>query len=64
MEDSYFGISKNRRGGRDRYRVRFTYNKKLYVFGSYKTRRETAIAHDLFVIKMKINRETNILKKI
>jgi hypothetical protein len=63
MEDNYIGIHKNRRSGRDAYRVRFTHNKKLYIFGHYKTRKETAMAHDLFVIKMGMDRKTNFLKR-
>lgn len=64
MEKKYIGVSENRRGGRISYRVRFMYKRNEYAFGYYKTIRETAIAHDLFVLKMGMDRKTNILKKV
>lgn len=62
---NFIGVQRRRnRAGRLIYTIRFSYKKKRYEFGSYDNAKECAKAHDMFVIKNKMNRKTNFFKKI
>jgi hypothetical protein len=64
MEKKYIGVRyKYIWGNRRAYTVQFQHNNVLYSFGQYDTPKECAKAYDLFVIKNKIDRETNFFKK-
>lgn len=63
MEIKYKGVNKKRLQGRVYFTCSFGHNGKMYRFGLYNTAKEAAKAHDLFVIRKGIDRETNFFKK-
>ena len=63
MEKKYKGVQKKRLAGRVFFTCKFVHYGTIYRFGLYKTAKEAAKAHDLFVIKNRIDRETNFFKK-
>ena len=63
MEIKYKGVHRKRIAGRDYFTCTFGHDGTTYRFGLYNTPKEAAKAHDLFVIKNRINRETNFFKK-
>lgn len=63
MEIKYKGVHKRRLSGRVFFTCVFGHEGTTYRFGLYKTAKEAAKAYDLFVIKNRINRETNFFKK-
>lgn len=63
MEIKYKGVHKKRLSGRVFFTCSFGHDGTTYRFGLYKTAKEAAKAHDLFVIKNGIDRETNFFKK-
>lgn len=63
MEEKYRGVRVNRQGGRISYRVRFMYKGAEYNWGGFKTPKDAAKSHDMFVITKGFDRKTNFIKK-
>lgn len=59
----YIGVSRKKGQGRYYYRVEFSHKKIRYSMGYYKDPKEAAKAHDLYVIKNELDRDTNFFKK-
>lgn len=64
MDKKYRGIElvKNR-SGKDYFRVAFRYKGVNHKFGRYLTQDECARAHDMYVMKMNLDRRMNFFKK-
>ena len=63
MDKKYIGVIKKRVSGRILFEGRFTLNKKRHTYGFFKDPKECAKAHDMYVLRNRINRETNFFKK-
>lgn len=60
----YRGVEKVKaRSGRDYYRVAFRYRGVIHKFGRYRTQDECARAHDMYIMKMNLDRPMNFFKK-
>ena len=59
----YIGIRKKRIAGRRFFSVSFTHEGKVHAFGHYKDEKSAAKGYDLYVIRNRMHRETNFLKK-
>lgn len=61
----YKGIIKKKvNGGKIIYMVSFQHKNIRYEFGRYKTSKEAAKAYDLFILRKRIDKPTNFLKKV
>ena len=63
IKKKYIGVRSNRQGGRISYRVRFMHKGKEYNWGGFKTQKEAAKSHDIFVLTKGLDRKTNFIKK-
>jgi hypothetical protein len=59
----YIGVKRNRVNGKKFFAVNFMHEGVVHSFGNYEDDKAAAKDYDLYVIKNRIPRETNFLKK-
>jgi len=63
MEKKYIGVRQKRMSGRILFEGTFKLNNEKHSYGFFKDPKDCAKAHDLYVLKNRIDRETNFFKK-